>query len=536
MSITHTAPAPSVYPYLAFSRRPAQDEQHGAFKPINTLRPPLDRATPSTTWSSPSKMDMPSIPLVRRDLDTRKDSAITRVIEPAPLAVERPSGMLSRTGSDQGRPLGLTLPPLPGLEDKTQANPFSNAPCRTCKNFSVMVKDMSNLISELTTELAKDMGPAISQAVPAYGYMKNPQQPEESLVSLDESLRRIHTLKTDLIRFRTRSMPPNQPVDPRAPVSTPNYTWHDSPDHPRKRRRSLSPSQPQTMHRTPSTTHSAPSPPPIHPYQRLYESRTSTTHDPPPAKPFPSPPALPRPPLDDTDLARQLNQRTTALHALQSEHASLLQKFSRERARISAIEKKASVSEREVNSLTATNEDMMEQIRALETSVEEAERKVADMRGEMGREKGQWRGMLENQTRLMERYIGEKKEWRTEKRGLEMVVEGLRREVGALRLEEGVRGAVAAGAEGREREGQEGKGEGEGLGQSSEHADRFWDHGELSRLEGEVRVLKDQVDVLKSALASSREDHAAVKAQAQRIVDAITVGDEKLEQALGSTV
>ncbi|KAG8627178.1 hypothetical protein KVT40_004661 [Elsinoe batatas] len=542
MSTTQVARITSMHPYNIPRERKSPEDSQARFRPINVFGPPLSRTASSTSWTSAtSKPDVPSIPLTRPVFDTRRDSLPSKAADSAALDFDRLSTVQPRATLAQGRALGITLPPLSGLEDSTKAPALPDTGCKTCKNFSVMAKDLSHVLSELSLELAKDMGSVATRFIPLHRPPKIPQPPDQAAASMDESLRLITSLKIDIQRFRSRSQPPlSADMSQRTPIAGPlrhNAGQDSDSELPRKRRRSLSP--PPAMQRTLSATLSNPSPT-LHPYQRLYESRTGTVDKSParaPQPPLPSPnaappamiPITPRPPGPEaaSDLHRQLNQRTAALHALQSEHAALLSKLTRERTHITAIEKKASVAEREINSLTTTNEDLQEHIKSLESSVEEGEKKVADMRGDLGREKKQWRGMVENQTRLMERYMEEKKGWGVEKRGLEMVMEELKREV--ERLKDGGGGASEQGPTVLEDEEVDKR--------PAALVQKLWTTGpDVGKLKKEIQDLKDQIGVLRWTLSKTREDNATVREHTRKIMEAIAQSDEQAERALTSTV
>ncbi|KAF2224983.1 hypothetical protein BDZ85DRAFT_280186 [Elsinoe ampelina] len=546
MSTTQVARITSMHPYNIPRQRNSPEDSQARFRPINIFGPPLSRTTSSTSWTSTtSKPDVSSVPLTRPASDDRRDSLPSKTTDSTALDFDRLTTVQPRTTLGQGRALGITLPPLPGLEDSTKARALPDTGCKTCKNFSVMAKDLSHVLSELSMELAKDMGSAVTRYIPLHGPPKIPQPPDQAIASMDESLRLITSLKTDIQRFRSRSQPPlGVDMSQRTPMTglLRHHAGQDSDSElPRKRRRSLSPLP--AMQRTLSATLSNPSPP-LHPYQRLYESRNGTADKSPahaPQPPLPSPntappamiPITPRPtgPEEASDLHRQLNQRTAALHALQSEHAALLSKFTRERTRIAAIEKKASVAEREINSLTNTNEDLQEHIKSLESSVEEGEKKVADMRGDLGKEKKQWRGMVENQTRLMEKYMEEKKGWGNEKRGLETAMEGLKREVERLKDGGGGGGGGTSDSVPPAHEDEEVEKK------PAARVQDFWTAGpEVGKLKKEVQDLKDQIGVLRWTLGKTREDNATVREHTRKIMEAMAQSDEQAERALTSTV
>lgn len=100
------------------------------------------------------------------------------------------------------------------------------------------------------------------------------------------------------------------------------------------------------------------------------------------------------------DLQHQVTLKTLALQTLQTEYASLLQRLQRERVKSQAIEKKTSVADRELEDLTQRNEDLADQVRTLETQLEESDRKREAERAAAAKEKEQWGRMLDMGGRL----------------------------------------------------------------------------------------------------------------------------------------
>ncbi|KAK6428777.1 hypothetical protein LTR95_015076 [Oleoguttula sp. CCFEE 5521] len=78
----------------------------------------------------------------------------------------------------------------------------------------------------------------------------------------------------------------------------------------------------------------------------------------------------------------------------------MLQKFQRERVKNQAIEKKASVAEQEINDLTTRNEDLADQVKSLEISLAESEKKRDSERAGITKEREQWGRMLDMGGRL----------------------------------------------------------------------------------------------------------------------------------------
>lgn len=133
------------------------------------------------------------------------------------------------------------------------------------------------------------------------------------------------------------------------------------------------------------------------------------------------------------DLQHQVTLKSLALQTLQSEYASLLQKLQRERLKSQAIEKKTNVADLEVNDLTTRNEELTEQVKSLETHIEELERKRDAERAEATREKDQWGRMLDMEGRLQAKNAEERQRLLDEKNSLEQRVLAYERE-GEARL------------------------------------------------------------------------------------------------------
>ncbi|KAJ9630704.1 hypothetical protein H2203_001228 [Taxawa tesnikishii (nom. ined.)] len=115
------------------------------------------------------------------------------------------------------------------------------------------------------------------------------------------------------------------------------------------------------------------------------------------------------------DLQHQVTLKTLSLQTLQSEYASLLQKLQRERTKIQAIEKKSAVAEEEINALTARNEDLADQVKALEAQLEEGDQKREHYHREFIAEKAQWVKMLEMGARIQVQGVEEQRNWVEEK-------------------------------------------------------------------------------------------------------------------------
>ncbi|GAB1735135.1 hypothetical protein NU219Hw_g203t1 [Hortaea werneckii] len=212
------------------------------------------------------------------------------------------------------------------------------------------------------------------------------------------------------------------------------------------------------------------------------------------------------------DLQHQVTLKSLSLQTLQSEYASLLQKLQRERVKSQAIEKKTSVADNEVNELTGRNEELLEQVKTLEGRIEEVERKREQERSDAAREKEQWGRMLEMGTRLQARHADDRQKLMDER-------EELRNRVAALEGSQTDKDRVAGSTESSvvpstepsqahsaskespmPRETVSHKGTSAGFAENSEVLKR------------EVRSLKDQRDLLRSALVAVRTHNSTLQA------------------------
>jgi len=107
--------------------------------------------------------------------------------------------------------------------------------------------------------------------------------------------------------------------------------------------------------------------------------------------------------------------KTLSLQTLQSEYSSLLQKVQRDKLRSQTIEKKAAVAEDELNGLTTRNEELTEQIKLLQSNLEDSEHRGENTQKEFAREKSQWVKMLDMHVRLQAKGAEAKKVWDEEK-------------------------------------------------------------------------------------------------------------------------
>ena len=118
------------------------------------------------------------------------------------------------------------------------------------------------------------------------------------------------------------------------------------------------------------------------------------------------------------DLQHQVSLKSLALQTLQTEYATLLQKLQRERIKSQTIEKKTTVADQEVNDLTTRNEELSEQIRALEAQLQDCERKRESEREDAAKEKQQWGRMLDMSGRLQNKHAADQQRLAREKADL----------------------------------------------------------------------------------------------------------------------
>lgn len=119
------------------------------------------------------------------------------------------------------------------------------------------------------------------------------------------------------------------------------------------------------------------------------------------------------------ELQHQVTLKSLSLQTLQSEYTSLLQKSQRDRLKSQTFEKKATAADQEINDLTARNEELTEQIRTLETQLEECEKKRETERSDAVREKDQWGRMLEMSGRLQAKNADDRQKLVHEKESLQ---------------------------------------------------------------------------------------------------------------------
>jgi hypothetical protein len=119
------------------------------------------------------------------------------------------------------------------------------------------------------------------------------------------------------------------------------------------------------------------------------------------------------------DLQHQVTLKSLSLQTLQSEYTSMLQKSQRDRLKSQTFEKKAMAADQEINDLTTRNEELVEQVRTLETQLEDCERKRETERSDAVREKDQWGRMLEMSGRLQAKGADDRQKLVQDKEGLQ---------------------------------------------------------------------------------------------------------------------
>jgi hypothetical protein len=119
------------------------------------------------------------------------------------------------------------------------------------------------------------------------------------------------------------------------------------------------------------------------------------------------------------DLQHQVTLKSLSLQTLQSEYTSLLQKSQRDRLKSQTFEKKTVAADQEINDVTTRNEDLVGQVRTLETQLEECERKRETERSDAVREKDQWSRMLEMSGRLQAKSADDRQRTVQEKESLQ---------------------------------------------------------------------------------------------------------------------
>ncbi|KAF2155951.1 hypothetical protein K461DRAFT_265413 [Myriangium duriaei CBS 260.36] len=207
-------------------------------------------------------------------------------------------------------------------------------------------------------------------------------------------------------------------------------------------------------------------------------------------------------------LQRQITLKTLSLQTLQSEYSSLLQKLHRERLRSQAIERKSSVAESEVNTLSTQNEDLAEQTKSLTTQVEECESKIGSMRADFSRDKAQWINILANDTKLMGLFSADKRGWTEEKARLQASISKLER-------------LVATPARSASQDST-----------TSSHALVGASSDEIRALQSRLAESSETISTLRAALADSKQSNKTLGTHARALMEAIGVADERTTRAL----
>ncbi|KAK5110909.1 hypothetical protein LTR62_005447 [Meristemomyces frigidus] len=214
-------------------------------------------------------------------------------------------------------------------------------------------------------------------------------------------------------------------------ASTTGYARQRSPDLPRGAARAF-PSPSSMVYPQPTTTSlPAPTVNPVSPassYQAGVSNQPMTTDSATSAH--------------IADLQHQVTLKSLALQSLQTEYSGLLQKLQREQVKSQSIEKKTTVSELEVNDLTGRNEELAEQVSALQTQLDDFERKRDGERADAGREKEQWSAMLDMSNRLQAKLTGERQSLASERDALQRHVQRLEQQISVKQGEH--QGAVTA--------------------------------------------------------------------------------------------
>lgn len=224
------------------------------------------------------------------------------------------------------------------------------------------------------------------------------------------------------------------------------------------------------------------------------------------------------------NLQRQVTLKSLSLQTLQSEYSSLLQKLHREQLRNQTIERKTTVAETEINTLSNQNEDFIEQIKTLTTQVETYENKMESMRAEFNRDKIQWVSMLSNDNKIVTRLATAQRAWAKEKISLQLRLQDPIRPLSSsdsMDIEASTTGAASQTAMSpvvMER--------------SSSPVTEETAKEELARLRTRIVDLSVTVQRLKQVLHNSHEDRKGFEAQAKALSDAIADSDEKTMRVL----
>lgn len=125
-------------------------------------------------------------------------------------------------------------------------------------------------------------------------------------------------------------------------------------------------------------------------------------------------------------LQHEVSVQKMALSSLQSEHDKLLAAFQRSQTRASALEKKHSVSDNEIITLTEEKMRLQQQVLDLERDVDDLSRSRDEFRQAAVEEGSQYRTIVERASRLEEMASEERRTWNTLKDEMEKKIEDLR--------------------------------------------------------------------------------------------------------------
>ncbi|KAK7526762.1 uncharacterized protein IWZ02DRAFT_430812 [Phyllosticta citriasiana] len=172
-------------------------------------------------------------------------------------------------------------------------------------------------------------------------------------------------------------------------------------------------------------------PAPTHQSSRMLPSPTSS-HVPPPStiQSFPSPPPSLSQPQSSAHLAHlaelqhQISLKTLALQTLRQEYDALLAKLDRQRTKCSALEKKFTVSDVELNALTIDKEELEAKTQALEQQIEEFRESRDEARRSEVRTSAQYRTIVEMASRLQKAAAEERRAWALEREALARAARG----------------------------------------------------------------------------------------------------------------
>jgi predicted nucleic acid-binding Zn-ribbon protein len=209
------------------------------------------------------------------------------------------------------------------------------------------------------------------------------------------------------------------------------------------------------------------------------------------------------------DLQHQVTLKSLALQTLQSEYASLLQKLQRERVKSQTIEKKTSVADQEVNELSSRNEDLAEQIKGLETQLEESEKKRESERLTAATERDQWTKLLALDRQLQSKNAEEKQKLREEKSQLSQRVAAYEDE-NLSRFDEPKRGVSHASATRLDTDKKVDR-------QESDLTPAATNN--VESLKNEIVALNSRIDTLRFALEEAKRRSQRVGEKTQEVVE-----------------